>query len=97
MGLGNLIVAIISWTIKIGVAITALSILLPLLAIITQMVYVTLDQTVLLDLFAFLQLWLPFDLNIIFIWFTTVGLLYVLYRMTIWAFNFINSVTGNNI
>lgn len=94
--MGDLVTSIIKWTVRILVGIVALTALVSLLGFIYSMVFIQLNNNFLTDLVILLQVWLPFNLSVVFLWFTTVGLLYVFYRLTIWCIQFINSIVGYN-
>lgn len=94
--MGSFIVAVIKWTVRLLVATVALTTLVSLLGFIYAMVFTQLNNNMLSDLVMFVQMWLPFNISVIFLWFTTVGLLYVFYRISIWAIQFINSILGNS-
>lgn len=94
--MGSFIVAVIKWTVRLLVATVALTTLVSLLGFIYAMVFTQLNNNMLSDLVMFIQMWLPFNISVIFLWFTTVGLLYVFYRISIWAIQFINSILGNS-
>lgn len=55
-----------------------------LFGFITSAIVVGFNNSVLADLMAIVQLWLPFDLNVMIVWLLTVAGLYIAYRL----FNF---------
>jgi len=88
--MGNIPVIIARWGIRIGFISAAVIAFTVFLNYIFQLLLVTLNGNVLTDIFAMIQVWLPFDLNVILLWFTTAVVLYVGYLLTIQAFKFLD-------
>lgn len=55
---------------------------------------IALNQSVLNDLFAMLQMWLPFNLNSVLIWITTSVIAYLSYRIILAGVIWIHRVLG---
>jgi len=59
-----------------------------------SMVTVGLNQGALTDIINLVQVWLPFNINVVLMWLWTAGALYMTYRMALVAFSFINRLAG---
>jgi len=51
---------------------------------------------VLTEILAIVQMWLPFDLNVVLVWFTTVFFALVAYKLAQTVLNMINQLVGEN-
>jgi len=88
--MGNTPVVIARWGIRLGFVAAAILAFTVMLNYIFELLLVTLNGNVLTDIFAMIQVWLPFDLNVILLWFTTAVVFYVGYLLTVQAFKFID-------
>lgn len=55
------------------------------------MVYVSIDSGVLNDIFALVQLWLPFDLNVVLVWIGLSVTGYMSYAISVMMLNILNT------
>lgn len=69
--------------------------LIVLLTIITSGLLIALNWGVINDLMAILQMWLPFDMVVVFTWILTVGFAYIAYRLTMLAIEYMNNWLNN--
>lgn len=93
--MGQAAISVFSWTVKIGFLMAMVTAYIALLNIVILLLDVGINPTVLGDLTALIQMWLPFNLNAIFWWFTTIINAYIVYRLTMAAYAYINSFLGN--
>ena len=57
-------------------------------------VMIVLQQSIINDLFALLQIWLPFNLSTVTLWIFGIVTMFIAYRMSIKAIEFMKDVTG---
>lgn len=85
----------LSITVKSGFFVIAITAFVALLNLAILLLGGGLDQTVVGDLAGLIQMWLPFNLNAIFWWFTTLLNAYIVYRLALFAYQWINSLLSN--
>lgn len=76
---------------KISVVLTAVIAFVGILSLTGRMIFTNVNGNVLNDGLAIIQIWLPFDLSVVMLWATIAGASYFSYRLTMIAFNLINS------
>lgn len=94
--MGDLVSNIIRWTMTLPFILATIFAFIVLLNFIISLVGITINQSVLGDLFALIQMWLPFNLNSILWWFTTATVIYITYRISIFALTWMQRFIGNN-
>lgn len=68
---------------------------LVMMTLIISLVTITLNGTVIMDLYYLVQLWLPFNLSVVFTWIITLILAYFAYRVALWALTLFNELVRN--
>lgn len=92
--MGEIAITIIKWTFR-GAFIIAVAIAIAsLLSIIGNYLIIGFNTSVLADIFALIQIWLPFNLNILLIWVAVASTAYLTYRLAIIANVLLNSFIG---
>lgn len=94
--MGEIAITLTKWTIRIGFMITMIFALVLLVNFSLSLVVVDLNQNVLQDLFSLIQIWLPFDLNVMLLWLVSAVGVYFTYRMSVIAFNSLNRLIGDS-
>lgn len=92
--MGELIVNIIKWTIRIALVITIITAVLVLMTYIITLLNITTSNTVISDIHAIIQIWLPFNLSVVLTWAVTAGTAYITYRLAIYTMTVINLFIG---
>lgn len=93
--MGDFVVNVLRWTISLPFILAGLFAFIVLLNLAISIVGVTINQSVLGDLFAMIQMWLPFDLNAVLWWFTTASSAYFIYRLAIAGISWVHKFVGN--
>lgn len=88
----DIVSMILRWALRIGILTTSIFAFIVVLNLASSLLFVTLNQNALSDIFALIQIWLPFNLTVILSWFTTATLAYIVYRLSRVAFNFIDDL-----
>ena len=86
---------LLKWTIRLSIVIAAIIVFIALMSFGISFQSAILNQNILSDLLALIQVWLPFDLNVVLLWMTTVITLYILYMLARAAVIWLNRVIGN--
>lgn len=92
--MGDFVVALLRWTVNIPFVLASIFAFVVLFNLILSMTSVSINQSVLGDLFALVQMWLPFNLSVVLIWFTTATIAYIAFRVSIWAHNYVMRFLG---
>ena len=87
---------LLKWTARLGLTIAAITLFLFIVNFATSLIFVTLNQNVLSDIFLLVQQWLPFNLNVVLLWFVTASIAYLMYRLALAAFIWINRFVGES-
>lgn len=88
----GVIVSPIKWGIRFTFVMSMVVLFIVLLNIMISFVGVALNGSVLLDLLYLVQMWLPFNLNPLLVWLSTAVTAFIAYRLSIFAYNFINGL-----
>jgi len=83
---------LLSVVIKTGFWSSVVIVFITLLTLILSLVLISLNGSVVMDLYYMIQLWLPFNLNVILTWIITLVLAYTVYRLALWAFIFVGEL-----
>lgn len=94
--MGETVVAIIRWTVRFGIVISLVFAFIVLFNFMYSMLSVVADGSVIGDMIALVQIWLPFDLNVLLAWAFTASTLYISYRVLMFSAGFLNKFIGNN-
>jgi len=92
--MGEIAVTLAKWFLKLAFFIAVILSVMVLVGVITSYLVVGFSVPVLHDLFALIQIWLPFNLNVLLIWITLSASAYVAYRLAIMTYNMFNSYLG---
>lgn len=93
--MGDIAFRLMNITIKLGFFVVAITAFTTLLNFAILLLGGGLDQTVVGDLAGLIQMWLPFNLNAIFWWFTTMLNAYIVYRIAVYAYQWVNSLLSS--
>jgi len=88
----DILFRLLNITIKAGFWASVVIVFIALVTIIISGILVSLNGTVLMDLFYMTQMWLPFNLNVILTWAITITVAYFVYRVALWAFTFVGEL-----
>lgn len=77
----NIIYQVLRWTTKLTFWSAMVFMFITMLNLILSSLAITFQVTVLHDLFAILQIWLPFNLSALLAWFVTASMAYFAYKM----------------
>lgn len=84
--------------IKIGVrftiVLTGIFAFIVIVTLATSYVTIATNGGVISDLFAIIQIWLPFNLSALITWVITATTAFIAYRLTIYTINYISAITG---
>lgn len=86
------LMGIVRQTVKIGFVLSMIFAFVIVLNIIISTLAVGVNHGVLADIFAMIQMWLPFNLNVVLLWLLTAATLYIGYRLTVVAIHFLDVV-----
>lgn len=93
--MGDTATTIFKLTIKFGFFVGVVASFVILLNLAMSMVFVTLNGNVLSDLFGLVQIGLPFNLSALLGWLTTILVLYVTYRLALYAMSLLDVYMGD--
>jgi len=92
--MGEVAVTIAKWALKISFfAATAIALII-IIGLITTYLVIGFNVSVLSDIFALVQIWLPFNLNVLLLWIAVSATSYLTYRVSLMAYNLITSYLG---
>lgn len=92
MGIGEVIKLIISVTVRVGFWASVIFAFMPLLTMIISAVLIALNGSVLMDLYYMVQLWAPFNFNVIFIWALAIALAFCVYWLAAKLYAFVSAL-----
>lgn len=93
-GITTIAVEATKWAFRLGFIAAGIAATVILLNFAFGLVFVALNGNVLSDLFALVQLWLPFNLNSILSWLIVAVVFYVVYRLSVIAVNYVSRLTA---
>lgn len=82
----------LKWGLRFSFVMSMILLFIVILNIIISFVGVALNGGVLLDLLYLAQMWLPFNLNPMLVWISTTVTAFIAYRLSIFAYNFLNGL-----
>lgn len=94
--MGEVVLQVARWTAKLAFWLSVVGSVLIIFGVIFNYMIVGFNMSVLGDIFAMIQIWLPFNLNILLGWLTLAATGYIAYRFAILAYNMIDSFLGRN-
>ena len=86
--MGEVAVNVIKWAAKIGFWAGAVFAFVVLLSFIVNGVGVVVNQSIIAELMGIVQVWLPFNLAVVFGWLITATGLYFTYRLAVFVLHF---------
>lgn len=87
---GELIALFARMVFRSGVILAGITAFVMLLGFAFSFVAVSLNASVIGDLLALIQMWLPFNLGPLMAWLVTASVLYVAYRLSVVAVNYMS-------
>lgn len=91
----EVMIKVFVWAIRFSFISMVLFATIVILNLSLSMIQVSFNIAVLNDLFGLIQLWLPFNLNVVLVWFSTASILYVMYRLSVVMLSLVNKLIGN--
>lgn len=85
---------ILKWAIRLTFVAGGAFALAAILIYASSLILVSLNAGVLADLFAIIQIWLPFNLNVMLTWLMIATTLLILYKLAVMAITWINRFVG---
>lgn len=89
--MGEVVIKIAKWALTLAFIITISVAVLALMAIIASYMIIGFNMNVLTDIMSLIQMWLPFNLNVIMAWIAIAGTAYLAYLLSLKAFLLINA------
>lgn len=89
--MGEIAVTVAKWALKISFFSSIAIALMILFGVLTSYLVAGFSLPVLTDVFAFVQVWLPFNLNVILIWLGLAATAYLIFRLSLMTFNIIDA------
>lgn len=83
---------LLKWTISLAFVIAAIFAFIVLLNLGLSMTLVTLNQNVLSDIFALVQMYLPFNLSVLLLWVVSASVAFISYKLAVMSIAWINRV-----
>lgn len=94
--MGEVVITVAKWILKFAYFTAVLLSFMVIISLITTWLVVGFNMGVLSDIFALVQLWLPFNLNILLAWIGVTVSAYVTYRVLVMSFNMLNAWLGKS-
>jgi len=94
--MGEVVITVAKWILKFAYFTAVLLSFMVIISLITTWLVVGFNMGVLSDIFGLIQLWLPFNLNILLAWMSVAVTAYVTYRVLVMSFNMLNSWLGKS-
>jgi len=94
--MGEVAVSVVKWLVRLSIIVSLILAFIVFYNFIYSLIGVTLNDSVIADLLALFQMWLPFNLSIVFSWLLTASVLYLSYRVILFSAGFINKFIGEN-
>lgn len=92
--MGEVVVLILKILVRLAFVLSGITGFIILLNMGLQLVFVTLNQNALSDVLNLVQVWLPFNLNAIWMWLWTSASLYIVYRLAVAGYAWISRLVG---
>lgn len=89
------IIQVAKWTFRFGFIMAGITTFIIVLNIAFSMVFVALNFGVVGDVLHLIQLWLPFNLNVLIAWVLTTSVAYVAYRLAVISIAYMNRLISN--
>lgn len=88
------IVMVLKVAVRLMFGFTAVVAFVAVVSTIISQLYIAVSTSVISDLIALVQIWLPFNLVPVLTWVLAVSLLYVNYRLALYALGFVRGIIG---
>lgn len=92
--MGEIAVLLLKWTFRLAFLIALALGLTAMIALIVNYMVVGYNQSVLGDIFSLIQIWLPFNLNIVLLWLTLAASAFVIYKLASLSYVLLNTFIG---
>lgn len=92
-GAGDIIVFIFKMSIRVIFLFIVISAFLVFMSLLMTFVYTSLNVNVLSDLFTLLQMWLPFNLEVLLTWFSVAVFGFLYFKLLYFSYSFIKNLT----
>lgn len=89
--MGEVAVTVAKWALKITFFASIAISLMIIIGLLTTYLVVGFNMSILSDIFALVQIWLPFNLNVLLLWIAVAATTFLTYRVSLMAYNLINS------
>lgn len=94
--MGEVAIALVKWTFRTAFIAGVILALLTIFSLIASYLIAGYSSSVLADIFALVQIWLPFNINIILLWISVSATAYFSYRIAIMSYTLLNTFVGKN-
>ena len=94
--MGEVAVAVLKWTFRAAFIIAVAIGLGVFISVIVNSLIVGYNLSVLADIFALIQIWLPFNLNIVLLWLTVSASAFIVYKLAALSYVLLNTFVGKN-
>jgi len=95
MDIGLIGITVLKWSVKLVVVLVAIFAFIVILNFALSMIFTSVNGNVLGDIFALVQMFLPFNLNVILFWITAGASAFILFKISLLAIVFINDILGD--
>ena len=92
--MGDVAIQVAKWALRVTFFIAVILSIIVLVGVITSYMVIGFNTSVLGEIFAVIQIWLPFNLNILLIWLAVTATAYIAYRLAMMSYNLLNSFLG---
>ena len=92
-GAGDIIVFIFKMSIRVIFLFMVIAAFLVFMSLLMTFLYTTLNVNVLSDLFTLLQMWLPFNLEVLLTWFSVAVFGFLYFKLLQFSYSFIKNLT----
>lgn len=92
--MGEIVIQVLKWTFRVTFILAGIFAFVVVLNLATSMIFVSLNQNALSDVFAMIQIWLPFNLNVVLVWLIAASTAYITYKLSIMAITWLNRLLG---
>lgn len=90
------VLSLIKMAVRFTIVLTGIFAFILVITLATSYLTISTNAGVLSDLFAIVQIWLPFNLSALITWIITASTAFIAYRLTIYSINYISAITGRS-
>jgi len=94
--MGELATQVVKWLVRLSIIVALILAFIILYNFVYSLISVTTNNAVIADITALVQMWLPFNLNVLMTWVITASILYLTYRVVLFGSGFANKFIGTN-